>query len=44
MRDNEERLAKLRMFNELQDKMAMLAMRLDLHTGGMDVKGLSKLA
>jgi predicted RNase H-like nuclease (RuvC/YqgF family) len=44
LRENEERLAQLRTFNELQDKMTMLAMRLDLHTGGMDVKELSKLA
>jgi hypothetical protein len=43
LRENEERLAELRMFNELQDKIAMLAMRLDLHTGGIDVKELSKL-
>jgi len=38
LRENEERLADLRMFSELQDKMAMLAMRLDLHTVGTDVK------
>lgn len=38
LRDNEERLAELRKFSELQDEMAMLAMRLDLHTVGVDVK------
>jgi len=38
LRENEERLAELRIFSELQDKMAMLAMRLDLHTVGTDVK------
>jgi hypothetical protein len=32
------------MFSELQDKMAMLAMRLDLHTVGVDVKELSRLS
>jgi TolA-binding protein len=43
LRENEERLAELRMFSELQDKMAMLALRLDLHTVGTDVKELPKL-
>lgn len=38
LRQNEKRLAELRTFSELQDKMAMLAMRLDLHTVDVDVK------
>lgn len=42
-RKNEEHLAELRIFSELQDKLAILAMRLDLHTVGTDVKELSKL-
>lgn len=44
LRENEERLAELRHFSELQNKLAMLAMRLDLHTGGVDVKESSTLA
>ena len=44
LRENEEHLAELQLFSELQDKIAMLAMRLDLHTVGMDVKKLSNLA
>lgn len=43
LRENEERLSELRMFSELQNKMAMLAMKLDLHTVDVDVNGLSKL-
>lgn len=38
LRENEERLAELRKFSKLQDEMAMLAMRLDLHTVDVDVK------
>lgn len=41
LRENEESLAELRTFNELQNKMAMLAMRLDLHNVGVVGKGLS---
>lgn len=43
LRENEQRLAELRMFSEIQDKMAMLAMRLDLHTVGTDAKESSQL-
>jgi hypothetical protein len=43
LRENEEHLAELRMFSELQDKMAMLAMRLNLHTVGTDAKESSQL-
>ena len=43
LRENEEHLAELRMFSELQDKMAMLAMRLNLHTVGTDARESSQL-
>ena len=44
LRENEERLAEIRTFSQLQDRMAMLAMKLDLREVGMDVKESSRLA